>query len=58
MRPGRWRGIVGVTAARPRRPGAGHGRVQAAKEKAMIRSLVRLEALKRPRMLLVLSAAP
>ena len=36
---------------------AGPGAVRAAKEKAMIRSLTRLEALRRPRMLLVLPAA-
>jgi hypothetical protein len=55
--PGRRRGIVGVTAARPRRLGSGARAGPVAKEKAMISSLVRRGALKRPRMLLVLPAA-
>ena len=56
IREDRWRGIVGYTAETPGPPGAGVRGGPGAMEKAMIRSLTRLEARNRLRMPLALPA--
>jgi predicted lipoprotein with Yx(FWY)xxD motif len=55
MRPERWQSIVGFMGPSAS-PGVGRDHIQAAKEKAVIRSLARLEAMNRLRMLLAVLA--